>query len=137
MLDNMLIPEEGVTWTSCASLVFQLDVLYVTTLISRSSNGVWMIHKLVDRKHFPSQINPTSELLKLTKWNQGPFFLDKPLKGLFCCSHSYVISHLISNLSPLTNRHMVHALPRPWPRSKYAYPGTPVACYPTSLIPDL
>lgn len=89
---------------------------------------------LINTAEYKRQIKATSKHLQSTHNRFKHCFFPssgQSFKGfLFCCSHKYVISHLISNLSPLTNRHMVLALPRPWPRNEYAYPGTSVACYP-------
>lgn len=52
-----------------------------------------------------------------------------------------VISHLISDLSSLTTKHMVFSLLWPWTWNEYAYPGTDLRVtqneFHTSLIPDL
>lgn len=97
--------------------MFCFDVQFMSRY---SSAPLLIIKKTLRSKH-----------LKSTQKDSNTFS-GQSFKGffLFCCSHKCVISHLISNVSPLTNRHMVLDLTRPWPRNEYAYPGTSVACYP-------
>lgn len=113
-------------------------------LINDTTHCNWDLH-LRNWNYVDSKLKQHQRLCSWQKKtsNTHLIILDNNLKAFyFCCQHKYVTSHLISNVSSLTNRHMVlcspTALAKEWICISWDLRSLlPWNEFYTSLIPDL